>query len=152
VIAPFFGGSQCVRRLLTQPFPRSSAHNRPNQERMHGAVEGSMRLYHEYTCENMYRVNTTSISPSRSANGAPPCRTPHARDAAGAARNLGAIHPGPLCHQPFRSRRLPAAPRNADVRRAYPRRIACRPGVPPADHGPWCKTTGSRPDTRAGRW
>jgi hypothetical protein len=62
---------------------------------MHGAVEWSMRLYHSYTCENMYRLNTTYISPSRSANGAPPCRTPHARDAAGAAPNLGAIYPGP---------------------------------------------------------
>jgi hypothetical protein len=27
-----------------------------------------------------------------SANGAPPCRTPHVRDAAGAAPNLGAIY------------------------------------------------------------
>jgi hypothetical protein len=44
-----------------------------------------------------------------SANGAPPCRTTHARDAAGAASNLGAIHPGPLCLQFYRFRRLPAA-------------------------------------------
>jgi hypothetical protein len=27
-----------------------------------------------------------------SVNGAPPCRTPHVRDAAGAAPNLGAIY------------------------------------------------------------
>jgi hypothetical protein len=42
-------------------------------------------------------------------------RTPHVRDAAGAAPNLGAIHPGPLCPQPYRFRWLPAAPRNANV-------------------------------------
>jgi hypothetical protein len=52
-----------------------------------------------------------------SANGAPPCRTTHVRDAAGAARKLGAIHAGPLCLQPCYSPRLPAAPRNANVRR-----------------------------------
>jgi hypothetical protein len=28
-------------------------------------------------------------------HSAPPCRTTHARDAAGAAPNLGAIYPGP---------------------------------------------------------
>jgi hypothetical protein len=48
-------------------------------------------------------------------------RTPHARDAAGAARNLGAIHPG-LCVPAVVP--LPTAAssaRNVHVRRAYPR-------------------------------
>jgi hypothetical protein len=35
-----------------------------------------------------------------------------------------------LCLYLYRSRRLPAAPRNATVRRAYPQPVACRSGVP----------------------
>jgi hypothetical protein len=53
-----------------------------------------MRFYHSSTYEHTYIVNTMSMYVSLSTNGAPPCRTMHARDAAGAARNLGAIHGG----------------------------------------------------------
>jgi hypothetical protein len=57
-----------------------------------------------------------SRSVSLSANGAPPCRTPHVRDAAGAARNLGAIFVGPCVPPAFLLPTPASSARNVPVR------------------------------------
>jgi hypothetical protein len=112
---------------------RSSRIPRPDAYSRHawGHIWDTSKTLLSYSTHvHMLIYNTTYMYVSLLTNGAPPCRTTHARDAAGAAPNLGAIHPGPLCPQAYRSPHPPAAPRNANVRRAYPRPVACRSGVP----------------------
>jgi hypothetical protein len=144
-----FGGMPTCTHRPQQPTSRSDAQEKQRQGCIWGYVrKRDVRFYYYNTHANTCNCDTPCIYVSLSTRGAPPCRTTHARDAAGAAPKLGVTHGSPLCSYLYRSRRLPAAPRNANVRRAYPRPRTCRSGVPDggnsADHGPWCQPPGQR--------
>jgi hypothetical protein len=105
-----------------QPIPHLSADHKQLKGRIHWYGKDIDMIFYCNAHNIMYMYTTTYIYAFLPTYDAPPCRTTHARDAAGAAPNLGAIHQSlcvppaiPLPTSASSARNVPVGPLQNDV-------------------------------------